>query len=477
MVKYRIEPWKKQKVDILGLIVDETPLFNAKNLALKSEIDKWARQLKDKKVKRDILEQGTWVSWTGLVENHERAEKIRILAGRLFQTAKLCSAKSIGVLLDAKAGAEALPWIMQGISLGSYRFDKYKSNDSPDKKPAVTFFVEPAAVDRCRNFAKQEAPLLESIALCRDLTNEPGNCVFPLEIARMARSMAKKNGLSCQVISGSALEKQEYNGVLNVGKGSVHPPCMVILRYRPRTASKKHLALVGKGITFDSGGYCLKPPADMWEMKTDMAGAATVLYAMQVIARRKLPVRVTGVLCLAENLIDGKAYRPGDIFKARNGKSIHIGNTDAEGRLALTDGLFRAGEEKATHIVDIATLTGAIIVSLGMSITGVFANDKSFKDLLLRSSKGTGENYWEMPMHPEYIDLLKNPYADLSNVGNRDGGSIQAALFLKEFVPENTPWIHLDIAGTSFTPKPWKYFAEGATGIGLRTLVNLAGNM
>jgi leucyl aminopeptidase len=212
----------------------------------------------------------------------------------------------------------------------------------------------------------------------------------------------------------------------------------------------------------------------MWEMKTDMAGAGAVLYAMQAIARKKPSVRVTGILCLAENLIDANAYRPGDIFVAKNGKSVHIANTDAEGRLILTDGLHRAGEEGATHILDIATLTGACIVALGNSINGLFANDAGFRDLLQKAAHETGELYWELPLHGEYRDSLKTPYADINNAGSRDGGAIQAALFLKEFVPDKTKWIHLDIAGPAFTAKPWKYFAEGATAMGLRTMVNLA---
>jgi leucyl aminopeptidase len=212
----------------------------------------------------------------------------------------------------------------------------------------------------------------------------------------------------------------------------------------------------------------------MWEMKTDMAGAATVLYALQAIAEMRLPVRVTAILCLAENMISGGSCQPGNIFKAKNGKTVQVENTDAEGRLVLTDGLFRAGEEKATHIIDVATLTGSVIVALGMSITGFFSNDKKFAGEFKKAAEGTGEEFWELPLYQEYKKLLKTPFADLNNIGNRNGGSIQAALFLEEFVPEKTPWIHLDIAGTAFTPKSWKYYAEGATGIGLRTLVNFA---
>ncbi len=477
MVKIRIEPWKSQSVELLGVLDDDAKLFELKDTRIATKISGWVGQLRSKRIKAEIVRDGFWISWIGLSSLTDRSEKIRALSNRFFQTAKTQGCRKAGFLLNSIEGAKALPWVLQGLSLGSYRFDKYKSKEEEAVVPEIQIFVDPARLAQCRGTAHEEGPVLESVESCRDLINGPANEINPQQVAKLARSVAAKSRLACRVLEFDELKRKGYNGLVNVGKGGSRPPCMVILSYKPAKPSSKHLCLVGKGITFDSGGFCLKPPPDMWEMKTDMAGAGAVLYAMEAIARRKPAVRVTGILCLAENLIDSNAYRPGDIFVAKNGKSIHIGNTDAEGRLVLTDGLCRAGEEGATHIVDAATLTGACVVALGNSISGLFANDKAFKEALLKSADETGELYWELPLHQEYRDLLKTPYADINNVGNRDGGAIQAALFLKEFVPAKAKWIHLDIAGPAFTAKPWKYFAEGATGMGLRTLVRLADEM
>jgi leucyl aminopeptidase len=249
---------------------------------------------------------------------------------------------------------------------------------------------------------------------------------------------------------------------------------MVILRHVPRQPSKETIALVGKGITFDSGGISLKPGDHMWEMKGDMAGAAAVLYAMRAIGRLKPDVRVIGILCCAENMPDAAAQRPGDIFTAKNGKSIMVDNTDAEGRLVLTDGLFRAGEEGATHIVDIATLTGAVLRALGPSVAGVLGTDPGLIRRIIRSGENHGEAFWELPLVEEYKESLKTPFADLNNISAGGlAGAITAGLFLREFVPAGTAWAHLDIAGPMFRDKDWKYFEAGAIGFGLKTMVDL----
>jgi leucyl aminopeptidase len=473
MLKFKIEKWNKQKPELLGLLEDDEPLY----LMEKDEkVLSWIKKLKDKKVKKDIVADNYWIGWTGLFENYDWDEKCRILAKNFYSAVKANGHDHAGFLLNTSSAIKVLPFLLEGLCLGSYRFDKYKSKEKEEKNTIVTFYVLEKDTAPCHKILSQTESLFKNINACRDMINEPGNVLFPSQIVQIAKSVsAKTPGLSCEVISAGQLKQKGYTGLLQIGKGSEHPPWMVVVKYHPKNKSpNKHLALVGKGVTFDSGGLCLKPPADMWEMKTDMAGAATVLYAIASIAQKKIPLQVTAILCIAENLPDGKAFRPGDIFKAKNGKTIHVANTDAEGRLALTDGLFRAGEEKATHVVDIATLTGACVVALGNNVTGLFSNRSDFRDLFIKAADKTGEKYWELPMHHEYEDLLKNPYADINNVGSRDGGAIQAALFLKEFVPQNTSWIHLDIAGPSFTAKPWKYYAEGATAVGLRTFVNLA---
>ena len=243
-----------------------------------------------------------------------------------------------------------------------------------------------------------------------------------------------------------------------------------------KRTSKDHLVIVGKGLTFDTGGLCLKPPKSMPEMISDMSGAATALAAIQAIATLKLPIRVSAVCCLAENAIGNKSVLPGDIFKAKNGKTVMVDNTDAEGRLVLSDGLAEAGEIGATHIVDLATLTGAMVRALGYAVAGFFSNDDDLGLKVINCGEACCEKFWSMPLAEEYADALKDKFADLKNTGT-DAGAISAALFLQEFVPENTAWAHCDIAGTAFVTKKWKYTEYGATGFGVQTLIELAREM
>jgi len=258
-----------------------------------------------------------------------------------------------------------------------------------------------------------------------------------------------------------------------VGAGSAHPPRMVILRHIPRAASKETLVLVGKGITFDSGGISLKPGDRMWEMKGDMAGAAAVLMTMRALGKLRPELKVVGILCCAENFPDANAQRPGDIFTAKNGKSVMVDNTDAEGRLVLIDGFARAGEEGATHVVDIATLTGAVIRALGPSVAGAMG-DRELVRRVIRSGEHHGEAYWELPLVEEYKESLKTPYADVNNIAAGGlAGAITAGLFLREFVPPGVSWAHLDVAGPMFKDKDWKYYEAGAIGFGVKTLVDL----
>ena len=287
--------------------------------------------------------------------------------------------------------------------------------------------------------------------------------------------MAKEVGLEIEILDPAGLKARGYQGCLRVGAGSAHPPRMVILRHVPRKPSKETIALVGKGITFDTGGISLKPGDHMWEMKGDMAGAAAVLYAMRALGRIAPDVKVVGILCCAENFPDANAQRPGDIFTAKNGKSIVVDNTDAEGRLVLTDGLHRAGEEGATHVVDIATLTGACVRALGPSVAGVLGTDRELIRRVIRSGENHGEAFWELPLVEEYRDGLKTPYADINNIASGGlAGAITASLFLREFVPKGAAWAHLDIAGPMFKEKDWKYYEAGALGFGLKTLVDLS---
>ena len=258
------------------------------------------------------------------------------------------------------------------------------------------------------------------------------------------------------------------------GKGSRNKPYMIQLDYRGNGKSGKTLALVGKGVTFDTGGISLKPPDKMWEMKGDMSGGAAVLAAMKAIGQLKPDINVVGIVPTAENSPDANAQRPGDIFKARNGKTVMVDNTDAEGRLILTDGLHAAGEAGATHVIDIATLTGSCVRALGPSIAGVMGNSQELIAAVISSGQNHGESFWELPMPEEYKAMLKTPYADLNNIGGPMAGASTAALFLEEFVPPDTAWAHLDIAGPFLMEKNWKYFEPGGVGFGAKTMIDLA---
>jgi len=305
--------------------------------------------------------------------------------------------------------------------------------------------------------------------------NEPGSNLIPSEFATRIAKALSEVGVEWKSMTRPDLDREGYNGLVTVGKGSDHPPVLGVATWNPAGAKPDvHLVLVGKGVTFDTGGISLKPSDHMWEMKNDMAGAAAASGAILAIARLGIPLRVSTVVCLAENRPGNASVLPGDIFRAKNGKSVMVDNTDAEGRLILSDGLWEAGSLGATHVIDLATLTGAVVRALGGSIAGVLGNDAELSAAIQSVGAAQGEKFWPLPLEEEYRSKIDDAVADMKNAGGPEAGAITAALFLKEFVPENTKWAHLDIAGTAFTTKSWKYFPEGATAFGLRTLVAFA---
>ncbi|MBI1903107.1 MAG: leucyl aminopeptidase [Planctomycetia bacterium] len=315
----------------------------------------------------------------------------------------------------------------------------------------------------------------EATSLTRRLVNEPPQEVYPDSFARRAAEVAKDCGLSIEVWDEKRLESERCGSLLAVGRGSQRPPRLVILGYNGAAADKPLLGLVGKGVTFDSGGLSLKPTDSMVTMKCDMAGAATVLGAMQAIARLKLPVNVIGLAGLVENMTGGNAMKLGDVLKARSGKTIEVLNTDAEGRLVLADVLNVAVDRGAAKIIDLATLTGACVVALGTDVAGLMTNDQSWCDAVAAAAKKCGEPAWQLPMFPEYSKLIKSEVADIKNIGEgRWGGVITAAKFLGEFVA-GKPWVHIDIAGPAFLEKPKAWMDGGGTGAFVRTLVEVAG--
>jgi len=407
-------------------------------------------------------------------------EAIKTATFKAVQTALAMGNKSICFVNDFPKSAEFSDCILEGLFLGSYSFTTYK-NPSNNKKTIqwkdleIKLLVNSTGLKSFNQSLKRASGICKGVNLSRQLMNEPSNIATTLYMVEQAKMLAKKYGFEIRVLKDKALKKEKCNGLLMVGAGGRTPPAMVILRHIPKKKSKKRVVLVGKGVCFDTGGVCIKP-RDMWEMKTDMSGAATVLGIFNAIGELGCQTEVTGILCLAENGLDANAFRPGDIFEGKNGKQILVMDTDAEGRLVLSDGLCMAAEFNPTHILDFATLTRAVVVALGEKITGLFSNSPKMTKDLITASRNTGEAIWELPLFEEYRMQLETYQADIKNLGERWGGAITAALFLKEFVPEGAAWTHLDIAGTNFLQKPWKYFSEGGTGVCVRPVIQFLSN-
>ena len=411
-------------------------------------------------------------------------DHLRMAAYRLAQKAMKRQVPCVSLFL-ADAADEQFKAILHGLHYADYKFDAYKSKQKPNFQ--VTFeIVAGEHTAAFKKIAEEVAVEQKAITLARNLINTSASDLYPAAFVEDAKTIAKYTpGLSIKVRDMKQLEKEGFMGHVTVGKGSSHEPHMITLSYdgtklasnkSTKRTSRDHLVIVGKGLTFDTGGLCLKPAKSMPEMISDMSGAATALAAIQAIATLKLPVKVSAVCCLAENAIGNKSVLPGDIFKAKNGKTVMVDNTDAEGRLVLSDGLAEAGLIGATHIIDLATLTGAMVRALGYAVTGFFSNDDDLALKVINCGEACCEKFWSMPLEEEYADALKDKFADLKNTGS-DAGAISAALFLQEFVPENTAWAHWDIAGTAFVTKKWKYTEYGATGFGVQTLIELAREM
>ncbi len=362
--------------------------------------------------------------------------------------------------------------IVEGAILGAYSFTRYR-NSTSEPELQVELLCDEGAMKTLRSELRGIQLVANLQNRIRDIVNEGPTECGPDRLIEHARQIARSAGLEMDVIRGRQLERSGYTGIVMVGKGADEAPAMIILRHTPRKRkTAKKLALVGKAVTFDAGGYCLKPGKDMWLMKGDMAGGAAVLGAMAAIAQLDIRQDVIGIVPCAKNLVSRSAYLPGDVIRTKIGKSIHVTNTDAEGRLLLADGLIRAGEEKASVIVDIATLTGSVVRALGSSIAGIMGNDPELVHSIISAGASVGEAFWELPLVAEYKEQLKSEVADLDNVGKSpNAGSIIGGLFLQEFVPAGVKWAHLDIAGPFFFEKRWRYYSAGATGFGVRTLV------
>jgi len=405
------------------------------------------------------------------------ANELRKAAGVGIRFAKPRKIREVVLLLpdapefDSKMAGRA---IAEGALLGNFDSDSYKS-DPVDRSVAAATLI--TGSDGASDAAK--AGWLEGIAVAeaqnfaRTLVNEPGNKLTPTILGERAAAMAKSAGLQCEVYSSEKLHALKMGAFWSVTQGSVEPPALIVLTYQPENwkPGGPVLGLVGKGITFDSGGLSLKPADSMEKMKYDMAGAAAMLGAMQAVAALKPDVKVISVICSAENMPSGTAQKPGDVQIAMSGKTIEVLNTDAEGRLVLADGLTYAKQLGATHLVDAATLTGAVGIALGTVNGGAFANDDETYSKFVKGLEISGEKFWRLPLEDDYKDQIKSSIADIMNVGKtRYGGAINGAMFLKEFA-EETPWIHLDIAAVAWSDEQKAWLASGPTGVAVRSIL------
>jgi leucyl aminopeptidase len=404
------------------------------------------------------------------------AAELRKAVGAAIRHLKTKSITQAAIWLDAaEAGHDYVAAAVEGAILGEWETNRYKT-DKKEAKAVERFTVVvaeggphlDAAVERGRIIA-------EAQNFTRDLANEPPNILTPLHLAEHARRMAEEFGLEYEMLDRDRMAQLGMGSLLGVAIGSAEPPALIVLRYQPATASggSVHLGLVGKGVTFDTGGISIKPADGMEKMKYDMAGGAAMIGAMRALAQLKPTIPVTALIPAVENMPGDKAQRPGDIVTSFSGKTIEVINTDAEGRLILADAITYAQKLGCTHLVDAATLTGAIVVALGHINVGLFANDDALRERVMLAARAEGEKMWHMPLEDDYKDYLKSVYADIPNVGGRYGGAVTAAMFLKEFA-DPTPWVHLDIAGTAWLDDSKPFMAKGPTGVPLRTMVRLA---
>lgn len=383
--------------------------------------------------------------------------------------------ETVSILLEPELGSDHASQAIEGALLGLYAYEKPGKGDK-DKKKKIKSLIFLVSNDIHLQLLQKRLPTILSIVratfLTRDLVNQPANVVNPSYLSKLAGEIAKKQGLKEKTLDEAALKKNKMNLIMAVGMGSVERPRLIHLEYQPKQKAKKKIALVGKGVTFDSGGLSLKPQANMYGMKSDMAACAAVLSVASIIKELNLPLHIHFITPVVENLVSDCSVKPGDVFVAHNGKSVEIENTDAEGRLILADALSYAEGLGVDYIIDAATLTGAVVIALGDDIAGAMGTDDSLIQQIIDCGTEVGEKFWKLPLEKDYSKLLKSDVADMKNVGGRAAGSIVGGLFLSEFV-EKTPWVHLDIAGPSFSEKDTALLPKGGTGFAVRTFVRL----
>ncbi len=411
-------------------------------------------------------------------EKDYNAAAVGVLAGT---AARFLSKRNIkSFVLVPRSNAEAVDIAQQStqtVITSLYSIDKYKTKDKYDKTIENFVLCVAGADEKELNAGIERGQIIgDSMNFTRDMCNEPANILHPTEMANRAELMAKETGLTCEILDEATMKKLGMGALLSVSIGSDQPPKMIILKYEPKTSTAKDgemLALVGKGVCFDTGGISIKPAENMDAMKYDMSGGGTVIGAMRAIALLKPSVPVLGVVAAVENMPSGKATRPGDVVTAMSGKTIEVLNTDAEGRLILADAVAYAEKHGATSIVDMATLTGAVIIALGDLNTGILGNDQPLVDNVIACGKEVGEDFWQLPVGAGYSKQIKSDIADIKNIGTRGrAGTIAGAVFIQEFV-DKAKWAHLDIAGTAWADSDKPHQSKGPTGVAIRTLVKM----
>jgi len=402
-------------------------------------------------------------------------ESLRNAAASVIETCKRKRISSVCVIppaLEKIRPPELVQSMAEGLCLSNYVFSRYKSKSDELQKPVEEAIICTEWTAGIQSLLDETRIICENSLECRNLINETSDQSNPVAIAKEARRLSGLRGVSCTVYGKRDIEKMRMGLLLAVSRGSAYPPQLVVLRYRGNPRSTKSLAIVGKGITFDSGGLNLKPSGHIEDMRTDMSGAAACLYAVRAAAQLRLKKNLYAVIPLCENMVGNTSYRPGDVYTSYSGKSVEIGNTDAEGRLILADAIaFAEHRLKPSRIIDIATLTGACLVCFGEIIAGLLSNNDDLAETLFEAGESTGERLWRLPLYKEYGDDLKSDIADTSNVSSsRNAGTIVGAMFIKNFV-RNTPWAHIDIAGTAYISKQRGYRPKHATGYGVRLLI------
>ena len=366
--------------------------------------------------------------------------------------------------------------LAEGFALANYNFDQYKSKRVKPSLTQVCFYTSSGLAQIKRQIAEATFAA-EAVFVARDLSNEPGNVMFPMSLAKRVEKLAKQNGLKFRLLEKQALKKEKMGGLLGVGQGSSNPPCMIILEYKPKKMKKsaKKIALVGKAITFDTGGISLKPGGKMDEMKHDMSGGANMIAATILASKMKCPNQISTYIVAAENMPGGSAIVPSTILTSRSGLTMEVLNTDAEGRLVLADGLDYAQDSNPDVVIDMATLTGAVLVALGNVCSAIMGNDPKTLARFKVAADRTQEKHWELPLYAEYSKDMKGKVGDLRNIGSdRTAGSSKAGAFLQEFIREKVKWIHIDCAGTAWDQRHLPYCSHGATGHGVRTLARFS---